>query len=47
MADGERVEVCTDDTTSSLRTLLAGGQLTDLTVAPPTLEDTYLELVAQ
>ena len=46
-ATGERVELRTDDTASSLRTLLADGDVSELTVAPPTLEDTYLELVAQ
>jgi ABC-2 type transport system ATP-binding protein len=46
-SDGSRVEVCTDDATASLRRLLADGDVPELTVAPPTLEDTYLELVTQ
>jgi ABC-2 type transport system ATP-binding protein len=45
--DGDRVELRTDDAASSLRSLLADGDVSDLTVAPPTLEDAYLELVAQ
>jgi len=47
-ADGERVSLATHDTESSLRELLgAHTELADLAVAPPTLEDVYLELVAQ
>ena len=44
--DGERVKLRTDDATSSLRRLLAAGEVRELTVTPPTLEDVYLELVA-
>ncbi len=43
--NGDRVELHTDDTASSLRSLLSDADLEDLTVMPPTLEDTYLELV--
>jgi ABC-2 type transport system ATP-binding protein len=46
-SSGDRVELRTADAIASLRTLLAERDVTDLTVAPPTLEDTYLELVAQ
>ncbi|MEY2423173.1 MAG: type transport system ATP-binding protein [Acidimicrobiaceae bacterium] len=45
-ASGDRVELEADDSAASLRTLLANGDVSDLTVAPPTLEDAYLELVA-
>jgi ABC-2 type transport system ATP-binding protein len=45
--DGQRTEIRTDDTSGRLRELLAAGDVVDLAVAPPTLEDTYLELVAQ
>ena len=45
-SNGDRVELRTDDTAASLRSLLSDDDLTDLTVQPPTLEDTYLELVA-
>jgi ABC-2 type transport system ATP-binding protein len=45
---GDLVTVQTHDTASSLRSLLRKRcDMRDLTVAPPTLEDAYLELVAQ
>ena len=46
--DGERIVIETTDTESSLRTLLDEHRTVDeLAVAPPTLEDAYLELVHQ
>jgi ABC-2 type transport system ATP-binding protein len=45
---GERVAVDTTDVRSTLRSLLASAdEVNELDVSPPTLEDTYLELVAQ
>ena len=45
--DGDHVEVRTLDTSTSLRTLLDHlGDLPDLAISPPTLEDVYLQLVA-
>jgi ABC-2 type transport system ATP-binding protein len=45
---GEAVVVHTRDTTTSLRELMAEhGELVDLTIRPPSLEDVYLELVTQ
>jgi ABC-2 type transport system ATP-binding protein len=45
---GDRVTVDTTDVGSTLRSLLdALADLPELDVSPPTLEDTYLELVAQ
>jgi ABC-2 type transport system ATP-binding protein len=47
-AGGERVTVETTDVGSTLRSLLDSlPDVDDLDVSPPTLEDTYLELVAQ
>jgi ABC-2 type transport system ATP-binding protein len=47
-SSGDRVMVDTTDVGSTLRSLLDSlADLPELDVSPPTLEDTYLELVAQ
>jgi hypothetical protein len=46
-ADGERVTVETESPSAALKELIVTlGDLDELTVAPPTLEATYLRLVA-
>jgi ABC-2 type transport system ATP-binding protein len=48
LSAGETIVIQTQDASASLRSLLdEHGELRDLTVAPPKLEDVYLELVAR